>query len=285
MNAIKKAITQDLTEIELSENTFKKFSKKMYDLAGVNLPPNPKNFSLVKNRLSKLIRQYSLSSYEELFEYLDREDKQLKSDFISALTTNKTSFFREEAHFDFFKTYLKTHFEKNQDLRVWCAAASIGAEPYTIAICLNEILTPEQLKRTRVLATDIDLQVLERSAKGVYTPAEIEDVPDQMKRAYFEHAEKDGHDWYRVKDNLAKLVQFAPFNLIQDQYKFQHGFHVVFCRNVLIYFDEPTTKKVIANLTSTLKPDGYLILGHSESGTVRNPDLKAMTRAVYQKVK
>lgn len=270
-------------ELDLSKDQFQFFASMMYDLSGVNLPVSAKNEALVKNRLTKLIRKYKLKSYEELRGQLKNPNPQLISDFISALTTNKTHFFREESHFDWLAQYLKTHFDKHSELRFWCAAASTGQEPYTTAIVMKENLNAQQIAKTKFLATDIDLQVLKKAAEGIYTPHEMEGCPDHLRSKYFET--RKGKDVvYRAKDEIAELVRFAPLNLVQDSYPFQHKFHLIFCRNVLIYFDPPTTKKVIESLANSLVPGGHLILGHSESGTVKSPLIKPLSRAIYQKI-
>lgn len=282
----KKTFPEQITnfqEAELSAEHFKFFAEMMYELSGVNLPPSDKNSALVKNRITKLMRKYKLSNYGELIQLLKNPSPEMVSDFISALTTNKTHFFREESHFDWFSQYLKTHFNHFPDLRVWCAAASTGQEPYTTAIVLRENLSAAQLDKTKFLATDIDLQVLKKAAEGVYTPNEMEGCPDHLRTKYFE-VRRTPEASYRAKDEIAKMIRFAPMNLIQDSYPFQHKFHVIFCRNVLIYFDPPTTKKVIEKMVSSLVPGGHLILGHSESGTVKNAQIKPLSRAIYQKL-
>lgn len=274
---------QVMQEIELSKEQFSFFAGMMYDLSGVNLPLSDKNEALVKNRLTKLLRKYKYANYDELKNKMKNPEPQLLNDFISALTTNKTHFFREESHFDWLADYLKKHFDKNQELRFWCAAASTGQEPYTTAIVMRENLNANQLAKTKFLATDIDLQVLKKAAEGVYTASEMDGCPDALRTKYFETVR--GKDTaYRAKDDLAQMIRFAPLNLVQDSYPFQHKFHVIFCRNVLIYFDPPTTKKVIENLANSLVPGGFLVLGHSESGTVKSPLIKPLSRAIYQKI-
>ncbi len=287
MSAAKKFAVEDISanlqDMALAQAQFKFFAELMYELSGVNLPPSAKNEALVKNRLTKLIRKNKWSGYEELQEKMKNPSPQLLSEFISALTTNKTHFFREDAHFDWFKEYLKTHFQKNTELRVWCAAASTGQEPYTTAIVMRENLNAQQVQKTKFLATDIDHQVLKKAAEGAYTLHEMDGCPDSLRGKYFDTI-KGKDTMYRAKDDLASMIRFAPFNLVQGNYQFQHKFHVIFCRNVLIYFDPPTTKKVIDNLAGCLAPGGYLILGHSESGTVKSTLIKPLSRAIYQKI-
>lgn len=274
----------DFFEEELTKKQYEYFATLMYDLSGVNLPHSAKNVALVKNRLTKLNRRLGVSSYDDLIAKLKNADQQLTSDFISSLTTNKTHFFREEAHFDWLKDYLKTHFNNHNELRLWCAASSTGQEPYTIAMVIRETLQAHELMKVKLLGTDIDLQCLNKSAKGQYLEGEMDGCPGHLREKYFEKHRVGNDLVYRAKDDVAKMWKFAQLNLIQDKYPFQNKFHIIFCRNVLIYFDPPTVKKVIENMASQLVEGGFLILGHSESGTVKSNLIKPLSRAIYQRV-
>lgn len=282
MSVARKLDLESLDVGDLKNKTFERFAKKMYEIAGVHLPVTDKNLSLVKNRLSKIVRKGGYGSFEALADALENPPRDLLEQFISALTTNKTHFFREDAHFDFLKKQLATHFNTHQELRIWCAAASTGQEPYTIAMVVKESVPQQFHSRCKILATDIDLEVLQKAVNGVYTEAEMEGVPSWLRTKYFENS-KDKQT-YRAKDDLANILHFTRFNLVQSKYDFKAPFHYVFCRNVLIYFDPPTTKRVIAGLASSVIKDGFLILGHSESGTVNDPQIKAMSQATYRKL-
>lgn len=288
MSALKKAepfgVLMDFEEIPLTDKMFENFSKRMYDLAGVDLPPTPKNHALVRNRIVKLLRRHSLKTYEAYWALLEKGDSRIVSEFISALTTNMTSFYREANHFDFLKEVLPDMSRKfGPELRLWCAAASTGQEPYTIAMTVMEALPESQLPKIKMLATDIDLQVLKKASVGIYEEREMQGLPPVQRQKYFQKVKAKDSEGWRARDDLNSMIRFAPFNLMNPQYSFQHKFHVIFCRNVLIYFDDPTTKRVIDNLASCLAPGGYLILGHSESGNVKHPGLKPLSRAIYQR--
>ncbi|HPI39743.1 MAG TPA: protein-glutamate O-methyltransferase CheR [Pseudobdellovibrionaceae bacterium] len=269
--------------MELSEKTYEKFQNKIYILAGVSLPFSPKNHSLLKNRLSKVIRNHNMNSYEQYWEYLEIGDESVINEFISTMTTNMTSFFRESAHFDFFKRELPKIVKSNSEIRIWCAAASTGQEPYTIALSAAEVLQPSELQKIKILATDIDLEVLKKASKAIYNTKEVEGLTEIFLNRYFDHSQLNNENYYRVKKEIHKLIHFAPFNLISSQYSFKSGFHFIFCRNVLIYFDKETTQKVIENLTKCLGPTGILFLGHSESGNVQQKQLTPLQQAVFQK--
>jgi chemotaxis protein methyltransferase CheR len=274
----------EFDDVELSPATYEKFAAHMYEIAGVNLPFSPKNHALIRNRIIKILRRHGLSNYEDYWKMLKQGDDKVQNEFVSALTTNMTSFYRESSHFDFLKSVLPEFSAKNSEVRIWCAAASTGQEPYTLAMTVCDALSEAQVAKTRILATDIDLTVLKKASMGVYEEREAQGLELSQKTKYFEKIKRDGDEVIRAKDQIHKLIRFAPFNLMNEKYVFQNKFHVIFCRNVLIYFDEATTKKVIENLTSCLAPGGYLVLGHSESGNVKHPQLKPLSRAVYVKI-
>lgn len=289
MSAIAKKLPNDLNlivqEEEMNRKQYDYFAELMYQLSGVNLPFSSKNEALVKNRMSKLLRRSNIQGgFDALIKLLENPNQKLINDFVSALTTNKTHFFREEAHFTWLSQYLKSeHFKTHSDLRIWCAAASTGQEPYTLAMVMRENIDASHLPKVKFLATDIDLQVLNKASQGLYSEQEMDGCPDTLKIKYFEKI-KGKEIKFRAKDDIAKMVRFAPFNLMQEKYVFQHKFHIIFCRNVLIYFDPPTVKKVVDSLASCLVPGGFLILGHSESGTSKSELVKPLSRAIFKKL-
>jgi chemotaxis protein methyltransferase CheR len=276
----------DFEDIKLTDKMFEKLAGRMYELAGVDLPPSPKNHALIRNRIVKLLRRHSLDTYEAYWDMLEMGNQAVISEFISALTTNMTSFYRESNHFDFLLKELPELQKKFGDLRLWCAAASTGQEPYTIAMSVCDALGDSLSAKTKILATDIDLQVLKKGSVGAYEEREMQGLPNAHRAKYFDKTKSADKsvDMWRAKDPLHKMIRFAQFNLMNPRYEFQFKFHVIICRNVLIYFDEETTKKVIDNLVDCVAPGGYLILGHSESGNVKHPNLKPLSRAIYLKV-
>ncbi|WP_413289866.1 CheR family methyltransferase [Bdellovibrio sp. HCB337] len=275
-------------DMDLQQKTYELFAKKMYDIAGVDLPFSPKNHALLRNRLIKILRRRSLTSYEQYWDLVQTGTDEVMNEFVSALTTNMTSFFRESAHFDFLGKILPEQFGKVPELRIWCCAASTGQEPYTIAMTVRDSLPESQVARTKILATDIDNQVLKKASIGKYDEKDMQGLDSARRLKYFSKVKstdkKTGEDLFQAGDDIHKLIRFANFNLMNETYVFQNKFHIVFCRNVLIYFDEATTKKVISNLANVVAPGGYLILGHSESGNVKHANLKPLSRAIYQKL-
>lgn len=270
-------------EFKLSQDIYMKFANYIYELAGVNLPYNPKNEALVKNRLTKILRNYNKSSFEQYWIFLKSAGPAETQEFISALTTNMTSFFRESAHFTWFAQAVKTHFETSYSMRIWCAAASTGQEPYTIAITVCESISEKQRASVKILASDIDTDVLKKGALGYYKESEINGIPKDILTKYFDRSTHDGDTIYRVKNFVREMVHFSQFNLMSENYEFKKPFDFVFCRNVLIYFDDKTVSKVVEKLSLSLSPKGYLLLGHSESGNIKNDLITPLSKAIYQR--
>jgi chemotaxis protein methyltransferase CheR len=266
----------------LKQPIFEALAQKIYQIAGIHLPYNEKNVALMSNRLTRLMRDYDIKSFDQLNEALKIPSEKMKQDFVSALTTNKTDFFREEAHFDFLKAQWPQMFKAKPEVRIWSSACSAGSEPYTLAVMAAEQLNPIERQRLKILATDIDLEILKKAVKAQYTSIELEGLLPHHKQKYFKQISAG---MFELIPELAKSVHFSEFNLMNFQHRFQKKFDVIFCRNVLIYFDKETTDKVLELLVSNLDLNGYLIIGHSESGVIRHPCLKALGNSIFQKVR
>lgn len=270
--------------VDLKKETYSLFAEHIYDLAGVSLPYSSKNDALVRNRLARMLKQYSVTTFEDYWKILKEGDFLVKEEFISAMTTNMTSFFREPAHFSWLKQHIVQHFSKLYSMRIWCAAASTGQEPYTIAITVCEALPEKTRAYVRILASDIDNEVLKKASLGYYRESEISGLTRDLIFKYFDKVPQSGETIYRVKDFLRDMIQFSNFNLMQENYEFKRPFDVIFCRNVLIYFDEKTVQKTLDKLALSLAPNGHLLLGHSESGNVKNEHLKPLSKAIFQRL-
>ncbi len=264
---------------------FRLLSDELKDRTGINLPENSKNLSLMASRLHSRIADMGLETYQEYLELLRDDDPELVRDFIQALTTNTTHFFRESRHFDFLREALPGMLRQKKpgsDLRVWCAAASTGQEPYTIGMTLMETLGAQSGWNLRFLATDIDDSVLRTAIEAAYTEKELGDLNPMLRQKYFESEGKGSGREYRVKPSLRALIRYANLNLM-NEYPFQHKFDIIFCRNVLIYFDRQTVDRVIEKLADALAPGGLLFIGHSETGALRCASLEPVSTAVYRK--
>lgn len=240
---------------------------------------------LVDTRLENFIAK---SDYSGISEFLavamndvgSREAEQL----INSLTTNHTFFWREEKHFEYLKEKvmpeMKKKYEKMHDIRIWCAASSTGEEPYTLAMVMMDFFGFEHhLWDTTVLATDISTKVLNVATKGIYSEDSIKKLPVNWQRQYFKH----NGDTVSVTDELKKQVLFRRLNLI-DPFPFRKQLHIIFCRNVLIYFDEPTKKNIVNRMVDNLVEGGYLFIGTTESISKLSNRLIYVAPSVYKKV-
>jgi chemotaxis protein methyltransferase CheR len=249
------------------------------------MPPTPKNFTLMASRLAKIMGKLGVSTYAELYQQLEKGDQKAQKAFIEALTTNKTEFFREAHHFKVLPGIVQGILQQKSELRLWCAAASRGHEPYSILFTLLESGFDPRRHRLKFLASDIDQTVLETASKGVYRQEELSEVPKPLRDRYLVKMRdsRQGERWM-VRDELRQMITFACFNLVEFPYPFQHKFDIIFCRNVLIYFDRDRVAQVKEHLAQALAPNGYLFIGHSETGSGRVPTLQAIEPALFKKL-
>ena len=220
---------------------------------------------LVESRLTPLARKAGVASLSELVAKLKGANERLIVDVVEAMTTNESFFFRDKIPFDHFRdaiipSLLATR-AKERRVRIWCAAASTGQEPYSLAMCLKEMKDKVTGWRTDILGTDLSMEVLEKAKAGLYSQFEVQrGLPIQMLVKYFT---QNGDTWH-IAPEIRAMVQYRPLNLLAD---FGHlgAFDVVFCRNVLIYFDQETKVGVLNRIAKLLEPDGFLVLGAAET--------------------
>jgi chemotaxis protein methyltransferase CheR len=250
---------------QLHDREFNRFKEMIYREAGIKLSDLKK--ALVQARLSRRIRALNLASYCEYYDYLIEHFDEEKSHFINSITTNKTEFFREKKHFDFIMKVVLPELEswRIDEIRIWSAGCSTGEEPYTIAITLLEYFLGRKRPAIKILATDIDTQVLEKAQSGIYTDEQVDAMPPELMRKYFLKKETDGGPLYRISDAVKQLVSFRHLNLHAETYPMKKQFDVIFCRNVIIYFDKEMQTKLFARFSNYLKDTGYLMIGHSEN--------------------
>ena len=262
----------------MRQETFEKYKKLVYKESGISL--SNEKISLLSNRIQKRIRELKINSEEEYLKIieLDKRGEEITR-LIDAISTNVTYLFREQNHFDFLKKIIaKWNNEKKSKIRIWSAACSSGEEPYSIAITLLENLETAK-NNTKILATDICTQVLEKALKGEYSAKELEKVPKQIVKNYF--VEKD--DSYQVKSELKEIILFRKLNLSQFPFPLKGPLDLIFCRNVMIYFDLTLRTKLIQEYYKLLAPGGYLLIGHSENLNSIKHNFKTIQSAVYQK--
>ena len=241
-------------------------------------------------RIHPLLQKYQLANYTELARNLmSGTNKELENSFVSSLTTNTTHFFRESTHYDVLKHYLEERIAQkgflSQSFRVWCSASSSGQEPYSMLFTLlNSGLSLDQ-GILEFIATDIDLDILKKAARGRYSQDEVSQVSQSLRQIYFQEIKDEkGQSCFKVQDKYRQLINFAKFNLITDRPAFKDKFDIIFCRNVLIYFEKETATAVIDMLISQTRSGGLLFLGHVETGLIKNKNVKAISHAVYKKL-
>jgi chemotaxis protein methyltransferase CheR len=272
-------------EFAFSEADFRHLAQVAYDYAGIALAASKQN--LVYSRLSRRLRALGLSSFQEYREYLAESDREIES-FINSISTNHTKFFREGHHFDHFRSHVATPFiqpaNRDRRLRIWSAGCSSGEEPYTIAVVLKREIRDIERQDVRILATDIDTDVLAKAARGEYQMSSIDDIP-KTYQSYFEPVDggDDESTTVAVADDVRSLIAFKRLNLMEP-WPFRGLFDAIFCRNVMIYFDAPTRAALVERFTQQLKPGCWLYIGHSESLIGSHPGLELVGRTVYRRI-
>lgn len=268
-------------EFEFAERDFRRVCELIYQRAGIALAPAKRD--MVYGRLSRRLRSLGMGSFQQ---YLDHLQSPQGSDeweaFTNALTTNLTAFFREPHHFQRLAEELKAHQPDGAVAKLWSCAASTGEEPYSMAITACEAygsLTPP----VRIIATDIDTQVLATAARGVYSIDRIAGLDEAIKRRYFQRGTGPNAGKCRVLPALLKLVQFQQLNLLDSRYDVGGPFAALFCRNVMIYFDKPTQRDILARLVTHMADDGLLYTGHSENYLHAADLITPCGRTLYQR--
>ncbi|HOW83001.1 MAG TPA: protein-glutamate O-methyltransferase CheR [Spirochaetota bacterium] len=268
----------------LHDKEFNSFREIIYTEAGIRLNDHKK--ALVQARLARRLRLLGLATYAQYHAYLVSRFDQEKVHFINAITTNKTEFFRENKHFEYMKTVALPQIERSSpdEIRIWSAGCSTGEEPYTIAITMLEYFGARKAPGIKILATDIDTQVLEKAQKGLYSEDQVGAMPAALIKKYFSPGMEGRDAVYEVKDEVKKLVFFRHLNLRMEEYPMQKQFDIIFCRNVIIYFDKVMQAGVFRRFYSFLKDSGFLMIGHSENISNISNDFMLIGNTIYKKV-
>ncbi len=266
----------------MNRRTFERFRELVYEKSGISLGDQKE--ALVSARVGKRMRALRIEGYDTYFDYVTRDKSgQELVELIDAISTNVTSFYREAQHFELLRSVLAKWRGANQRrFRIWCAASSTGEEPYTIAITVAEQLGDTGAD-VRILATDISTRVLAKCQQGIYDAQKVASVPAPLRERYFDRYQEDGQTMYRVKDRLKNLVLFRRLNLATPPFPMRGPLDVVFCRNVMIYFDNHVRSRLLAEVYRLLKPGGYLMVGHAESLTGLVSEFKTVQPSVYIK--
>jgi len=274
----------DTIDAQLSKAQFKELSKLMYDISGVEIQQGKEG--LIQSRLTKRLRLLHLPNFDTYLKYLkSREGGNEVLAMMDQLTTNKTHFFREKPHFDLLQNRILPELQKlgKRKLRIWCAGCSSGEEPYSISILLNECLPDLAAWDVRILATDISPSMLEKCRNATYTQHALQETPNLLVSKYFTKQDLKGEQMFRVQDKVTRKVHFAQLNLMTS-WPMKGPFDVIFCRNVMIYFNQATRHSLVKRYYNLLKTDGYLLIGHSESLTNQGRgEFTYIQPAAYQK--
>ncbi len=276
-------------KIKMTDIEMKKFSSLVENVMGIRMPFSKK--IMLESRLYKRLDKLGFNNFTEYYNYLTSEtgykDEILL--FINAVSTNKTDFFREIKHFNYLSDIILPEFlhnNKHSDrLYIWSAACSTGEEPYSIAMVIEEFLFKYKTKPFdyTILASDISINVLEKAYKAIYDDLTIKTIPKYLKYKYLM---KNIHDekLYRIIPELRKNIYFRRINLMNDEFDLKKKMDIIFCRNVLIYFNKDNQEIIIQKLINSLKKDGYLIIGHSESMIGFKFNLKNVAPTIYRKI-
>src|SRR5712692_4807875 len=280
------AVAAPLREFEFSEADFRSLAKIAREQTGIALSDAKRD--LVYGRLSRRLRALGLSSFRQYRDYLEGDDGEREIErFINSISTNHTKFFREQHHFAHFAPNVAgafvhaTNGASGGRLRIWSAGCSTGEEPYTIALVLRREIADMTRHDVKILATDIDTDVLAKASWGEFSAEALDNIPDPFCR-YLQQTDGSNGAAIKVAQDVRSLITFRALNLVET-WPVKGPFDAIFCRNVMIYFDAPTKSKLIERFIRLIKPGGFLYIGHSESLLGSHPGLQLMGRTIYRR--
>ncbi|MDD2279202.1 MAG: protein-glutamate O-methyltransferase [Bacteroidales bacterium] len=278
----------EIFKAQLTHDEFDKLSKFIYKESGIKMPPVKK--VMLQSRLQKRLRHLNILNFKDYIDYVFSKDG-LNDELIHMLdvvSTNKTDFFREPVHFDFLSKEALPQFildnNNPKTIKVWSAGCSSGEEPYTLAIVLEDFAEKNPGFDYSIVGTDISTDILQKAVDAVYKDDRVQVIPIETKRKYFLRSKDRVNSTVKVAPNLRRKVRFGRLNFMDSYYDVPEMFDVVFCRNVLIYFDRETQEKVIQKLCAKLKPNGYFFLGHSESIMNMDVPLKQVKPTIFRRI-
>ncbi len=280
------AVEAQLPGDRISKRNFDKLARFIYDYSGIKMPPT--KLTMLEGRLRRRLRATRHASFDDYCDFLFNEGglDQETIYLIDVVTTNKTDFFREAKHFEYMQTVaLPTLADSGlRTIRTWSSACSTGAEPYTMAMVLAEFVEGRSDVSYNVLATDLSTDVLQTARRGIYAEDLVAPVPRDLQKKYVMVAKQQGRREVRISPKLRSRVGFARMNLMDEKYPIGDMMHLIFCRNVLIYFDKQTQAGVLTRLCGCLAKGGYMFIGHSESITGFDLPLKQVSNTVFQRI-
>lgn len=272
---------------ELSINEFNKLSSFIMKEYGIKMPPEKR--VMLQSRLQKRLKALKIDNFKEYIDYLfsPRGMSEEVIHMMDVVSTNKTDFFREAAHFDYMLSDALPHLEHELNVRnvkIWSAGCSSGEEPYTIGITMSEYLANSSKITYQIFASDISTKVLKMAVNGIYKEERIENIPLTIKKKYFLRSKDREEQKVRVIADLRNKLSYARINFLELTQARQPEYHIIFCRNVLIYFDRPTQHQILKALSSYIIPGGFLFIGHSESISGMDLPLKPLIPTIFSKI-
>jgi len=266
----------DTREFPFNAEHFRVISERMYRFSGIRLPEAKRE--MVYARLARRLRSLGIGSFDDYVRFLELEPAEWEH-CSNALTTNVTAFYREEHHFRFLEDHARASVRPGTPFRVWSAGCSTGEEPYTIAMCLAEAIG---IGNFRVLATDLDTQVIAQAAEGVYPLQHVQALPDARQKRFFLRGTGRFEGKARVRPALIASIDFHRVNLMDASWPIEPGLDAIFCRNVMIYFDKPTQRRLVERFATLLRPGGHFFAGHAESLLDQGRHFRLLGQTVYE---
>lgn len=276
-------------EFGYTDNHFKFLQKKAFELAGIDLADT--KTEMIYSRISRLIREMDLHSFDEYCNYLKAFPEKANTKFINTITTNLTSFFREMHHFSYLTETVFPHIltKKSIDkkIRIWSAGCSTGEEPYSLSFVARDFFQGKDGWDVKILATDIDKDALAVAKKGIYSSDIVAKLPPEQINRYFKciNSNSQNEKQYEVKNFYRDIITFNHLNLHDNDWPMRFAFDVIFCRNVIIYFTREMQIALIEKFVKLIQLKGYLMLGHSESIPPTLSNLKPIGKTIYQRIK
>lgn len=264
----------------ITDREFNQIRSLIYDIAGISMSPVKK--PLVVGRLNKRLRHYQFENFKQYYEFVTNKINATELQvMVDLLTTNETYFYREPKHFEFLRDVILPESANKNDFRIWSAASSSGEEPYTLAMTVADHFGMQS--NWNILATDISTRVLERARQGVYSISEAEKIPKDILRKYCLKGVRSHEGSLIIDEKLKRKISFEQFNLNSEKWQGIGEYDVIFLRNVMIYFDQETKRTLVTNLANHLKPNGYFIIGHSETLNTLTDRFNPIRPSIYQR--
>ncbi len=278
-----------ITEVkDLTRKEYELIARLVYEKSGIHL--GNEKMPLVRARLGKRVRQGNFTSFRSYYDHVSQDPTgEELCQLLDAISTNTTHLFREDRHFKFLREVIRNWAGDKQwrrthsAVRIWSAGCSSGEEPHSIAMVVHDALQDYPNLEKKVLATDLSTQMLSKAKLGLYETHRVGTVPPQFRQRYFTSVRQGQDTHLQLVPDLRRLISFGRFNLMTPTFPFKHGFDVIFCRNVMIYFDRPTQEQLVRRFAGQLHDGGYLLIGHSESLSNIEHSLEYVEPTVYRK--